>query len=214
MDNTSKQVLFLPPSDAYVSSFLNLLYTLIKLYYTKSLSDQASSQAPGWILLLWRSRILASLHGSATAFHLGGILHDKVRMLGALFPCSPSEHVFCCTLLTLWCACVNEWHALHKARVEPCSVVPWWPHTAYSRYLLGVYTDLQMPRGTYGSFWDPPEMGKKCGLNSPFWSDFSVSLTISERLGIRSTNLICWIIDCQGTCDLCYYCVQWLQFQT
>ena len=47
MDNTSKQVLFLPPSDAYVSSFLNLLYTLIKLYYTKSLSDQASSQAPG-----------------------------------------------------------------------------------------------------------------------------------------------------------------------
>ena len=107
MDNTSKQVLFLPPSDAYVSSFLNLLYTLMKLYYTKSLSDQASSQAPGWILLLWRSRILASLHGSATTFHLGGILQDKVRMLGALFPCSPSEHVFCCTLLTMVCLC--EW---------------------------------------------------------------------------------------------------------
>ena len=32
--NTSKQVLFLPPSDAYVRSFLYLLYTLIKLYYT------------------------------------------------------------------------------------------------------------------------------------------------------------------------------------
>ena len=28
-------VLFLPPSDAYVRSFLYLLYTLIKLYYTK-----------------------------------------------------------------------------------------------------------------------------------------------------------------------------------
>ena len=27
-------VLFLPPSDAYVRSFLYLLYTLIKLYYT------------------------------------------------------------------------------------------------------------------------------------------------------------------------------------
>ena len=43
--NTSKRVLFLPPSDAYVRSFLYLLYTLIKLYYTKALSDQASSLA-------------------------------------------------------------------------------------------------------------------------------------------------------------------------
>ena len=43
---TSKRVLFLPPSDAYVRSFLYLLYSLIKLYYTKALSDQASSLAP------------------------------------------------------------------------------------------------------------------------------------------------------------------------
>ena len=41
--NTSKGVLFLPPSDAYVRSFLYLHYTLIKFYYTKALSDQASS---------------------------------------------------------------------------------------------------------------------------------------------------------------------------
>ena len=40
------RVLFLPPSDAYVRSFLYLLYTLIKLYYTKALSYQASSLAP------------------------------------------------------------------------------------------------------------------------------------------------------------------------
>ena len=32
--NTSKWVLSLPPSDAYVRSFLYHLYTLIKLYYT------------------------------------------------------------------------------------------------------------------------------------------------------------------------------------
>ena len=44
--NTSKGVLFLPPSDAYVRSFLCLLYTLIKLYYTNALSDQAWSLAP------------------------------------------------------------------------------------------------------------------------------------------------------------------------
>ena len=39
--NTSKGVLFLPPSHAYVRSFLYLLYTLIKLYYIKALSNQA-----------------------------------------------------------------------------------------------------------------------------------------------------------------------------
>ena len=43
--NTSKGVLFLPPSDVYVRNFLYLLYTLIKLYYTKALSNQASSLA-------------------------------------------------------------------------------------------------------------------------------------------------------------------------
>ena len=41
--NTSKWVVFLSHSDVYVQSFLYLLYTLIKLYYTKALSDQASS---------------------------------------------------------------------------------------------------------------------------------------------------------------------------
>ena len=54
---TSRGVLFLPPSDAYVWSFLYLLYTLIKLDYTKALSDQALSLALDWILLLQRPRI-------------------------------------------------------------------------------------------------------------------------------------------------------------
>ena len=34
--NTTKGVLFLPPSDAYVRSFLYLLYTLIKLLHKSS----------------------------------------------------------------------------------------------------------------------------------------------------------------------------------
>ena len=42
----SKGVLFLPPSHVYVRSFFYLLYTLIKLYYTTGLSNQASSLAP------------------------------------------------------------------------------------------------------------------------------------------------------------------------
>ena len=68
---TSRGVLFLPPSDAYVRSFLYLLYTLIKLYYTKALSDPASSLAPDWIRLLRRPRIPAS-YRSATTFQLHG----------------------------------------------------------------------------------------------------------------------------------------------
>ena len=67
---TGGGVLFLPPSDAYVRSFLYLICTLIKLYYTKVLSDQASSLAPDWILLLWGPRILVSLHDSTTTFQM------------------------------------------------------------------------------------------------------------------------------------------------
>ena len=66
---TSSGVLFLPLSDAYVRSFPFLLYTSIKLYYTKALSNQASSLAPDWILLLWGPRIPASLHDSTTTFY-------------------------------------------------------------------------------------------------------------------------------------------------
>ena len=51
----------------------------------------------------------------------------------ALVLCSPSDHVFCYNLLTLQCACVNEWHAPHKSSEEPCAAVPRWPHRAYGR---------------------------------------------------------------------------------
>ena len=57
---TSREVLFLPTSDVYVRSFLYLFYTLIKLYYTKSLSDQALSLAPVWIILFQRPKIQMS----------------------------------------------------------------------------------------------------------------------------------------------------------
>ena len=40
------RALFLPPSDVRVRSFLYLYYTLIKLYCTKALSNQALSLAP------------------------------------------------------------------------------------------------------------------------------------------------------------------------
>ena len=60
MANTSRGVLFLPPFDAHVRSFLYLLYTLIKLYYTKALSSQA--------LLLARIEFFSS--GGQESWHL------------------------------------------------------------------------------------------------------------------------------------------------
>ena len=50
--------------------------SIIKLYYTKALSNQASSLAPDWILLLWRPRIPGSFRGSATTFHRKGTWRD------------------------------------------------------------------------------------------------------------------------------------------
>ena len=182
MANTSKGVLSLPPSDAYVRSFLYLLYTLIKLYYTKAPSDQASSLPPDWILLLQRPRIPVSLHGSAMIFHLGGlswILQDKVRMLGALVLSSPSEHIFCCTLLTLRCACVNEWNALCEANEEPCSVIPWQPHTAYGRKLSrGLYLPNNAKRHPMSPLETYQKWAKCVDQTLLSRSKFLVSLTI------------------------------------
>ena len=101
--NTSKRGTLLPPSDAYVRSFLYLPYTL-----NKTILSLVSG--PGLNSSPLEAKNPTS-HHSETTFHLGGssgILQDKVRMLGALVLCSPNEHIFCCTLLTLWCACVNE----------------------------------------------------------------------------------------------------------
>ena len=145
-------------------------YTLIKFYYTKALSDPALSLAPDWIRLLWRPRIPVS-YRSATTFHLGGssgILQDRVRMLGALVLCSPSEHIFCCTLLTLWCACMNEWNALREASEEPCSVVPGDLIRLMAETCRGFILICQCQEATNVSFGNRSEMGKACGPNSPF----------------------------------------------
>ena len=110
--------------------------------------------------------------------------------------CSSSEHVFCCTLLTLQCACVNEWHTLHEANEEPCSAVPRWPYMAYGRNLSGVYTDLPMPGGTQCLLWRLTRNGQSTWTELSFLSQTFWSLwPFHNSLGIRSTNLICLIID-------------------
>ena len=68
-----------------VRSFLYLLYTLIKLYYTKALSDQALSLAPDWILL-WGPRIPVSSCDSTTTFQV-----DSLSLLQRIFPTQGSN---------------------------------------------------------------------------------------------------------------------------
>ena len=146
---------------------------------------------------------------STTTFLLGGssgILQDKVRMLGALVLCSLSEYIFCCALLNLWCARVNEWHALREANEEPCSAVPRWSHTAYGRNMSGVSTDLPRPRGTQCLLWEPTRNGQSV------WTELSfLSQTFRSLWPFHNSlqNLIYRIIDFPGTCDLYCDCVLW-----
>ena len=92
---------------------------------------------------------------------------------------------------------------------------PRWPHTAYGRKLLGVYTNLPMPGGTECLLQWPTRNGQSVWTKLSFLSQTFRSLwPFHNSLEIRSTNLICLIIDFQGTCDLCYYCVLLLGSQT
>ena len=171
-----------------------------------------------WPWIEFSSRGQESQCHDSTTFHLrgsSGNLQDKVRMLGALVLCSLSEHVFCCALLTLRCACVNEWHALCEASEETCSAVPQWSYTAHGRNLSGVYTNLPMPRGTQCLLREPTRNGQSMWTKLSFLGQTFQSLwSFHNSLEIRSANLIYQIIDFQETCDLYCYCVLWIRPQT
>ena len=135
-------------------------------------------------------------------------------MLGALVFCSPSKHIFCCSLLTLLCAYVNEWHVLWETSEDPCSVVPWWLHMAYGRNMLLIIPTCQCQEAPDVSF-GPSRNGQSMWTELSFFGQTFQSLwPFHNSLEIRSANLICRIIDFQGTCDLCCYCVLWLRSQT
>ena len=65
---TSRGVLFLPPSDACVRSFIYLLYTLIKLYYTHrhrhththTHTHKGDFQTTSWLTKIWCQSIEAT----------------------------------------------------------------------------------------------------------------------------------------------------------
>ena len=187
-------------SEAFSISFI--------LYYTKALSNQALSLAPDWILLR-RPRTPVSLRDSAITFHLEGsssILQDKVRMLGALVLCSPSKHIFCCTLLTLWCACLNKWNALLCGSAVTS-------YGLWQKPVGGLYRPANAKRHPTSPSGTDQKWAKRVDRTLLSWSNFQSLWPFHNFLEIRSTNLICHIIDFQGTCDLCCYCVLWLRSQ-
>ena len=71
----------------------------------------------------------------------------------------------------------------------------------------GLYWPANAKRHPRSLLGEQPEMDKACGLNFPFSVTFSCSLwPFHLCVGIR-TNIICRIIDFQGTCDPCCHCV-------
>ena len=66
------------------------------------------------------------------------------------------------------------------------------------------------PRSLQG---EGPEMGKVCGLNSPLSAFPGLFDHFIIAWEIRTTNLIFWITDFQGTSDPCCYYVLLLRPQ-
>ena len=127
-------------------------------------------------------------------------------MLGALVLCSPREHVFYCTLLAPRCTCVNEWQTCVK---QVRSSALWFRRDLVqliAETCWGFNTDWPMPIGTHVSCGGPTRSGQSMWTELSFPGQTCQSLwPFHNSSGIRGSNLICQIIDCQGSCDLCCY---------
>ena len=98
------------PPDVCDRSLLYLFYTLIKLYNTKALSNQASSLAPDWILLLWRPRIPAFSVVQQQPFNNNEI--QAVQPKGNqswIFTGKTDAEAWSSSTLVTWCKELNLW---------------------------------------------------------------------------------------------------------
>ena len=130
--------------------------------------------------LLWRHESDVA-HCKLSFWGLIQGLQDDVGTLRALGPCPLSMHVFCFALLTLPCAFVNEQHALHEAREEPCSVVSQCcvmtdGSPRKGNLVEGLYRPANAKRHPTSLWGERPEMSKACEPNFPFSVTFSWSL--------------------------------------
>ena len=72
----------------------------------------------------------------------------------------------------------------------------------------GLYQPASAKRHPTSLQWEQPQMGRACAQISLSWSPFpGLSDHFITVWGIETTNLICQIIDFQGTCNRCCYCV-------
>ena len=140
-------------------------------------------------------------------------LQNKVKTLGALVFCSSSKHIFCCTLLTLRCACVcvkAAWKRCefsHKASIEPCPVVSWClimtegsPKKAEP--CRGFILTCQCQEAPNIPAREAARNGWSMWTKHYFLSYlFLVSDHFVTARGIRTTSQTCWITDFQGTCN-------------
>ena len=190
-------------------------YTLIKPCYTKAL--EWSSMVPvlklnhplqrSWILTISHD---LTIHHKLSSWGLVQGLQDKVRRLRALVSLL-SQYTCFLLYLTNSVVCLCEW-ITHPARSEhwACSAV--WrclvkkESSPKMGALLGVYTDLPLPRDNQHSCEGSSKKLAKhvdqtflSQLPSPgLFDHFIVSW------GVRATNPICQIIDFQGNCNPCY----------
>ena len=157
------------------------------------------------------------VHCKLSSWGLVQDLQDKVRTLRALTSLlSQYAHFLLCFTNSMVCLC--EWMTCPAQSDEPCSVVSWClimtEDSSQRAALSGLYTDLPIPRDTQcpcersGQRW--AKNVKETFLSwSPFPNLFDHFVI---AWGIKTTNIICEIIDFKEICDPCCYCVLLILF--
>ena len=148
--------------------------SLSPLYFNKTLlhkSSERSSLVSGPRLnsspLEAKNPGVLSFSNNLSSWGLVWDLQDKVRILGALVLCSPSEHVFRCTFLYGVLVWMNETLCAKQVRS---------PALRFRSDLIrlmaetcrGFILTYQCQQAPNVSFENWPEMRKECGPNSPF----------------------------------------------
>ena len=174
--------------------------------------QQQEEIAPDQIALLQRPRILALFTAHSSNLLSWGLVwfQDKVKTFRALVLYSPSKHILCFTLLNVQCACVwlIERNAQTNVKQELCPNLRFCGNLI--RFMAEIIGGLYWPANVKRHPKTPPgeqaEMNEAYGRNFPFLVKLSGLWLFHNCLGIRSTNLICQIIDFQGTCDPLLLC--------